>query len=297
MHPYFFRIIATGVLLLSLSACGGSSDGEGDSSATEQPINEEWVGLYRATSGPETNEPGIIEPDVYEGGIFINMRKQGSEVTGSYKTTDGGEGSISGTFDSEEIDLTLTQNENCPGTIFVSGVPSKDGSNVTTTISGNDCERFYHSGTARLIKSPPPPTGTDFTGVYFGISQRSTGFLLSIATQDGYDFQGTAWVLTSDLGANPESRFTMISSPVSGTLGNADDQCTSSCYTRLEMTNAVSDFTDIDGEAVEPVSGHVTILDHYLMDSTKVLRTSWSLQLGDEVNLATGGVNMEDNVE
>ena len=298
MHSYLPQNVLSILVSLSLSACGGGGgDGESDSPSTSgQSTKEAWVGLYRATSGPEVNEPGIVLPDVYEGGILIDMRKQNSNVTGSYETTDGGEGTVSGSFTPEGVNLTLTPNESCPGEIHVQGTPSEDGAQVTTSISGSDCTRIYHTGAARLLKVPPSPVGTDFTGVYYGTNLNRTGFLLSVETQNSHDFRGRVWVLSTELGSNDDDSIDMLSSPVSGTLGNADDQCSSYCYSRLEMTDIDSDIIDANGDSSGPHSGHVMILDYYSVGSKTELQTRWSFET-EQGNTGTGSVYMSTPYE
>jgi len=257
----------------------GCSGGGGDSEPSFPESSEKWAGIYRTSERFNFSSGG---------GIALQMDITAESLRGSYETSAGGTGTFSGTRSNNQITIKFDQTQGCYTNLEGRGTVSEDESDINIILDGSSCGRTFDNGPARLIKLPVTPSGTDFTGTYFGMNFNDTGLMVSVQTDDSFNFQGNVWILKAkrgplenfELGQYDSTEINLLSSPVSGVLGNADGECSSYCYTRLYMADI-----NIESNLVPTPLGYVTILDAYTNGDTRILRTSWAYE-----NSGNGGV-------
>lgn len=219
------------------------------------------------------------------GAILFKLKRSDNNVSGTYETTDGGEGAVEGTMNTETVALKPTQNSaDCPGTFSVKGrmlVPNKD---IRASFSGHDCTGIdYSQGEARILKFPRKPGGTGFTGNYYG-ADTFDAFFLSIATQNDTNYRGTAIRIDEDLN--------VTTAKAKGFLGNEDSGCNSgdpNYLMRLELA-------DIDPESeIEYVTGNAHVNSMYQQsDGLNEMIVAWCFQKGGSIDFASFGLLMRE---
>ena len=124
---------------LILSACGGGGGGD-SSSSTATPVNATgaWSGPYNSSVfGAQT--------------VTLNIMQTGSTVSGTYSSSTGGLGSISGSMDGDTAKVIIAvTTPGCSGsfntTCIVTGNQMSFGYSGSSTCGGNE------SGTGNLTK-------------------------------------------------------------------------------------------------------------------------------------------------
>lgn len=222
-------------LVFGLNSCSGGGNGN-DSAVTP---TEKWGGAYASNYSYITF-----------GAITLYLNRDGTSVTGRYETTAGGAGTVNGTITNTTVNLTLVQSAaiNCPGEFSVNGEVSSTGKDITANFFGRDCNGQY-SGPARILAIPPESAGSDFTGNYYGDGIRSYDFL-SISTQNGVDYSGSASFIIADFF---RENLKLITADVKGSLGNDNGES----LIRMDLTNIVTE------EEPNYDTGFVKFLDMY----------------------------------
>lgn len=229
--------------LLFLSGCSGGTSSNIDSNENKSYLK--FAGLFKSY------EHGTK-------GITLNLTLNNENVIGTYSTTLGGKGNVTGTLTSTNTQLTLTQTNGCAGTFYILGTVSINELNQTDIISsftGGDCIGVYSSGQSRVVSVTNANTAIAQSGNYFGMNL-DTGYIMSISTENGIDYNGTVNVMY-DISSTFQANTT-------GKLNGLEG---------LSLTNF-----KYDGVNTNYTSGAVKVnsIDTSIYGET-VLKTAWSL--------------------
>lgn len=159
--------------LIALVGCGGSS-GDGDTSTQSfsgPDVSGVWVGSYWDASGFNGEFSGQSER------ILALISQDGARLSGTYETTQGGEGPLTGTVTASGlISVTL---ESCEGRFLAEGSVIAD--TMDLNVIGEDCAVIIRNELAILNRIDPiPPRQGTINGTY-----RSNRYVLGIEETEG----------------------------------------------------------------------------------------------------------------
>jgi len=187
-------------LLIGCGGGGGGGEG-GGSSPPPAPlplsaiVAGRWLGSYTSSvSGMQS--------------VTITLQQVGSSITGTYFSTSGGRGSISGSMSGDTISFTMTDTApGCIGSFTGTGivhVPSNGDLTQMFSFKGSTACGGPESGTGTLTGDGgvPPITPTDITGTYTlieyeDIQMDNYGMYTTSHTADS--FSGTMTIGTDNI--------------------------------------------------------------------------------------------------
>ena len=194
------RWLAVLAILPIVIGCGGGG-GSGDTVAPSGE-NQTWVAAFKTSDGM--------------GAAALELYRVGDQVTGTYQTSIGGEGDIAGTIGGGRVKVTLTQTNDCPGTIVITGTIADDY-DIAGMLTGSDCQRGYDGSTTRAIRLDGRSEGLGFSGDYYGISSGSLLYL-GIETLNESEYEG-------DMVHIEWYDLLLTTGAVRGALGDAVNEC------------------------------------------------------------------------
>ena len=130
-------VIVTSFLVIACGSGGGGGSGEED---TLTNITGTWYGTFSYQS--------CINSSCYSETITVTFTivQSGNTVTGTFSTSTGGTGSISGTVEGNTFNFTLSETHPCIATLNGTGTIS--GNTIDYNLSGIVCnESISGSGT------------------------------------------------------------------------------------------------------------------------------------------------------
>jgi hypothetical protein len=129
-----------GVLLIGLAiGCGGGGDDGAGALPPTVDITGTWDASIIATGGTAV-------PVGFQQSGVMTMIQSGSTASGTFSTTLGGVGQISGTVSGDEFSFTaINQAPNCPGTFNGISMANATGDQMSGTYAGSDCLGTYQA--------------------------------------------------------------------------------------------------------------------------------------------------------
>jgi hypothetical protein len=251
-----FTLVCLIVLLLS---CGKKSN-----PTTSLPpsisidVTGVWVGFYLTSL--VTSTP-----------VTLNLTQSSATVTGTYSSSNGAEGTVSGTVNGNSIDnFTLIQTTpECLGSF--SGSATVSGDTMNFFFSGSDCWGTHRNGLGRVVcdKTPPTVISTYPANNDTGVSVNTNVTVTFSETMDASTITGSTFTL-KDNGNNP------VSGSVSGTGNTATFIPSSSLAKSTAYTATVT--TGTKDLANNPLAAnHVWKFTTSAISSTYQTPEGWSL--------------------
>lgn len=224
------RSIITITFLFLFTACGGgggesSSGGSPSGSNNETLASEVWGGAYST---------GYYSAH----GIVLHLQRGATTLTGTFKTGQGGTGTINGSINGSAVTFTLTETT-CSGSYTGTGTIAND--TITYTYSGHDNCYGSKSNEQGIISKLDASLGDVGLSGNWGEEFDSTTIIhVALKTTDNVNYTGKLKLFdwTSNNGSN---YFKVTTADLSGAIGfgTHTDSCGASYddWMLLSMSN------------------------------------------------------------